>query len=199
MGNIFNKILEMAEGPERTAAIAQWVQALYTEDDIPVLVGGSAVELYTGGAYTTGDLDFVGHISPVARKAMIEAGFIRHGRNWIHEGAMIFLEFPSSSLGENERIAILNVGRFQIRIVCPEDLLVDRLAAWKHWVSPVDGVNSLLLYRAQSKFFDEEHLEKRAMAEDVQNALEAVRSLHREYPDDLPADEVLEKWSQKIK
>ena len=127
----------------------------------------------------------------------MEAGFTRHGRNWIHEGAKIFLEFPSSSLGENERKAILDVGRFQIRLVCPEDLLVDRLAAWKHWVSPVDGVNSFLLYRAQSEFFDEDHLEKRAMDEDVQDALEAVRSLYREYPDDLPTNEDLERWSQK--
>jgi hypothetical protein len=199
MGSVFKNILEMAEGPERTAAIAQWLQALYPEDNIPILVGGSAVELYTGGAYTTGDLDFVGHVPPVVGKAMMDAGFTRHGRNWIHEGAKIFLEFPSSSLGENERKAILDVGRFQIRIVCPEDLLVDRLAAWKHWVSPVDGVNSLLLYRAQSKFFDEDHLEKRAIAEDVQDALEAVRSLYQEYPDDLPANEELEKWSQKVK
>ena len=195
MDDTFKKILKMSEGPDRTAAIAHWLQNMYPEEAIPVLVGGSAVELYTGGAYTTGDLDFVGHISPVTRKALIEAGFTRHGRNWIHEGAKIFLEFPSSSLGEGERKAILTVGRLRIQIVSPEDLLVDRLAAWKHWESPVDGINSFLLYRAQSKSFDEDHLKKRAMAEDVQDTLEAVRSLSREYPHDLPPSEVLEKWA----
>lgn len=189
----------MAEGPDRTAAIAHWLQSLYREEDIPVLVGGSAVELYTGGAYTTGDLDFIGHVSSAARKALTEAGFTRYGKNWIHEGTRIFLEFPSGSLGEDERKAVLTVGRLRIQIVSPEDLLVDRLAAWKHWESPVDGVNSFLLYRAQSKSFDEDHLEKRTMTEDVQDALEAVRSLYREYTHDLPADEVLEKWSLKVR
>lgn len=195
----FTKIIQMAEGPARTAAIAQWVQSLYSEDDVPVLVGGSAVELYTGGAYTTGDLDFVGHISQNARKSLTEAGFIRHGKNWIHEKAKVFLEFPSSSLGEGERKAILNLDHFQVQIISPEDLLVDRLAAWKHWESPVDGVNSFLLYRAQNKFFDEDHLERRTTTEDVQDALEAVRSLYREYTHKLPGDGVLEKWSLKVK
>jgi hypothetical protein len=185
----------MAEGPERTAAIAQWLQALYPEDDMPTLVGGGAVELYTGGAYTTGDLDFVGYVPNPARKALIQAGFVKLGKNWIHEGARIFLEFPSSSLGEDERKAVLTVGRFLIQIVGPEDLLVDRLAAWKHWESPLDGVNSFLLYRAQGDSLDEGHLAKRALTEDVVDALEAVRSLYQKYPSDLPTDEVLEKWA----
>jgi hypothetical protein len=199
MDGSFENVLKMVEGPERTAAIAQWLQALYPEKDIPVLVGGSAVELYTGGAYTTGDLDFVGHVPTRTRKALKRAGFVRLGKNWIHDGAKIFLEFPSSSLGEDEREAVLTVGRFRIRIVCPEDLLVDRLAAWKHWESPVDGVNSLLLFRAQSDSLDEDHLAKRALAEDVVDALAAVRSLYQKFHGELPADEVLEKWSLKVR
>ena len=96
-------------------------------------------------------------------------------------------------------MAVLTVGRFRIRIVCPEDLIVDRLAAWKHWESPVDGVNSLLLFRAQSDSLDEDHLAKRALAEDVVDALAAVRSLYQKFQGELPADEVLEKWSQKVR
>jgi hypothetical protein len=195
MKDSFEKTLEMDEGPDRTAAIAHWLQSLYPEEAIPVLVGGSAVELYTGGAYTTGDLDFVGDVSTKVRNVLIEAGFVKLGKNWIHEEAKIFLEFPSSSLREGEREAVLNLGRFRIRIVSPEDLLVDRLAAWKHWESPIDGVNSFLLYRAQSKSFDEDHLEKRTTMERVQDALEAVRSLFLEYPHELPTEEVLEKWA----
>ena len=189
----------MAESPERTAAIAQWVQSLYPEKDIPILVGGSAVELYTGGAYITGDLDFVGYVPTQARKALTGAGFVKLGKNWIHEGAKIFIEFPSSNLGEGEREAVLNLGPFRIRIVSPEDLLVDRMTAWKYWESPLDGVNSFLLYRAQYDSLDKAHLEERSMTEDVLDVLAAVRSLYREYPDELPAHEVLEKWSLKVK
>ena len=197
MNDSFEKILKMAEGLDRTAAIAHWLQSLYRGDDIPVLVGGSAVELYTGGAYTTGDLDFVGYTPPMIRNILVKTGFVKQGRNWIHEGGKIFLEFPSGSLGEKERKAVLSVGRLRIQIISPEDLLVDRLAAWKHWESSIDGVNSFLLYRAQSQFFDADHLEKRAAAEEVQDALEAVRSLYQEYSSDLPTEEVLEKWARK--
>jgi hypothetical protein len=195
MDNLFQKILKMVEGSERTAAIAQWLQAFYPENDIPILVGGGAVELYTGGAYTTGDLDFVGHVPAPTRAALTQAGFVKLGKNWIHEDAKIFLEFPSSSLGEDKRKAVLTVGRFRIQIVGPEDLLVDRLAAWKHWESPLDGVNSYLLYRAQGDSMDEDHLGKRVMAEDVQDALEAVRILYQKFQGELPPDEVLEKWA----
>jgi len=199
MDDSFKKILIMAESPERTAAIAQWVQSLYPEKDIPILVGGSAVELYTGGAYITGDLDFVGHVPTQARKALTVAGFVKLGKNWIHEEAKIFLEFPSSNLGEGEREAVLNLGPFRIRIVSPEDLLVDRMAAWKYWESPLDGVNSFLLYRAQYDSLDKAHLEERSMTEDVLDVLAAVRSLYREYPEEFPAHEILEKWSLKVK
>ncbi len=189
----------MAEGPNRTAAIAEWIQGLYPSEDVPILVGGSAVELYTGGAYTTIDLDFVGHVPPITRKALVEAGFEKHGKNWIHDGAQLFLEFPSSSLGEDERKAVLTVGRFRVQIVSPEDLLVDRLAAWKHWESPIDGVNSFLLYRAQYDFLDEDHMEKRAKTEDVSDVLADVRTLYQKCHGALPSEKVLEKWSQKVK
>ena len=199
MDSAFKEILKLAEGPIRTAAIAQWVQSLYAEDEAPVLVGGGAVELYTGGAYTTGDMDFVGHVPARARKILTRAGFVRLGKNWIHEEMKIFLEFPSSSLGKNERKAVLTVGRFRVLIVGPEDLLVDRLNAWKHWESPVDGVNSFLLYRAQCDFMDEEHLGKRALAEDVLDALASVKTLFQNCQSGLPADEVLEKWAIKVR
>ena len=48
------RALQLSEGPRRTAAVVAWIQSLYASSP-PVLVGGAAVELYTGGAYTTGD------------------------------------------------------------------------------------------------------------------------------------------------
>ena len=51
-----SQILDLTDSPGKTAALVEWVQGLYEDDaTIPVLVGGAAVELLTGGAYTTGD------------------------------------------------------------------------------------------------------------------------------------------------
>ena len=59
----FETILALPEGIERTAALAAWFQSLFSPGaEVPILVGGAAVEIYSGGAYTSGDLDFVGEV-----------------------------------------------------------------------------------------------------------------------------------------
>ena len=56
----------------------------------PVLVGGGAVELYTGGAVTTGDFDLSCGRQDVLERIMQEHGFVRPSgpgamtRGWIH-------------------------------------------------------------------------------------------------------------------
>jgi len=67
----FPEAASLPEGPQRTAAIAVWIQSLFSEEkQVPVLVGGAAVEILTGGAYTTGDLDFVGSVPPSVRNIL---------------------------------------------------------------------------------------------------------------------------------
>jgi hypothetical protein len=198
MRKAFSTILDIAEGPERTAALTQWVQSLFEPDlDIPILVGGGAVELYTGGAYTTGDLDFVGNVPTSVSKALTTAGFTREGRHWIHEEGGIFLEFPSSALDAGAIAAFIEVASAKVLIISPEDLIVDRLAAWKFWVSPIDGVNAYLLYRIQYRDLDLERLRERAEIEDVSDALRAVDDLYDDYYDQMPPEEVLEQWAKR--
>jgi hypothetical protein len=73
------EVLATKEGPRRTAALVVWLQSLFEKDGtVPVLVGGAAVELYTLGAYTTGDVDLVGTVTPRVARALMAAGFERH-------------------------------------------------------------------------------------------------------------------------
>jgi len=68
--------LSLPDGPERTTAIVAWIQSLFTESaQVPVLVGGGAVEIFTGGAYTTGDLDFVGSVPKAIGTILENNGF----------------------------------------------------------------------------------------------------------------------------
>lgn len=198
MATDLRNILDMDQGPVRTAALCEWIQNLYPQKaDIPVLVGGSAVELYTGGAYTTGDMDFVGIVPSEVAKKLEKSGFEKKGRHWIHEEGKIFIEFPGSVLAVGTEAIELIFGSNSIIIISPEDIIVDRLSAWIFWRSSVDGVNAFLLYRAQFEAVDHDRLGECARIAEVTAALNAVKDLYKKFPDALPPKKVMEQWSQK--
>ncbi|MHB8799442.1 MAG: hypothetical protein ACYDBY_13360 [Thermoanaerobaculia bacterium] len=150
-----SEVLREPEGARRTALLVAWFQGLFPEaDELPILVGGAAVELYTGGAYVTGDLDFVGSVSPYVAKRLMEAGFEKRGRHWAHEAGRVFLELPGRSLEPaSEPVRLRRAGRVLL-VIGPEALLADRLAAWKYWGSTIDAANALLLLRALGERMD---------------------------------------------
>ena len=82
-------------------------------------------------------------------KALEEAGFRREGRHWIHGQGELFVEFPGSQIGEDERTAMLDVGGSAVLTLTPEDMIVDRLAAWQFWNSTTDGASAFLIWKAQ--------------------------------------------------
>jgi len=194
----FKEIVALPEGVARTARLVAWVQGLFGEGTPPVLVGGAAVEVYTGGAYTTGDLDLVGTISPEVSRALSSEGFVRRGRHWVHEGAQVFLEFPSAALAEGEKAVRLRVGACEVVAISPEDLLAERLAAWKHWRSAIDGANAWLLYRAQRSVLNRRRLAERCRAHDATDALGALQAFSRRARRRSPSDKEIEAWAQKV-
>lgn len=175
MENDFRSLLDLPPGPRRTAALVAWFQALYVAlgEEPPVLVGGAAVELYTGGAYTTGDLDFVGVVPEAVAERLRAEGFSKEGRLWVHSGD-IYIELPGRALETDERKARLDVGDGFVELLSPEDLIVDRLAAWKFWRSEVDGVNAYLIYRAQRDRIDGDRLRALAAKRRVTGAYEEL-------------------------
>lgn len=188
--------LSIPEGPNRTAAIVAWVQSLYTtEDRVPVLVGGAAVEILTGGAYTTGDLDFVGSVPSLVRKTLEANGFRRSGRHWINDTAEIFLEFPGDALDPTERSIRYEAFGYDLVLVSLEDLLVDRLGAWAYWKSGVDGANAFLLYRICRNEIDDRRLTRRAREAGFGSALVALRVFDREWAESDPDPDILEDWA----
>lgn len=192
----FADISRLPDGVERTARLVAWVQSLFDQGSCPVLVGGAAVELLTAGAYTTGDIDLVGTVPAPVAKALAAAGFSRSGRHWVHERAQVFLEFPSSALAEGEQAVRLRVGGCEVLAISPEDLLAERLAAWKHWRSSVDGVNAWLLHRAQRQLLDRRRLAARCRAHDAADALSALRAFARKQGDRRAPDREIEAWAR---
>jgi hypothetical protein len=194
----FHKAVSLDDGPMRVAALAAWVQSLAsTVDERPVLVGGAAVELYSGGAYRTGDLDFVGTLGKESVSQLETVGFQRQGRHWIHEEHHIFLEFPSSDLGEGERAAIIEVGDYSVLIIGLEELIVDRLAAWQYWSSEIDGANAVKLRQGSTTDLDLIRLREIAEARQVAPALDALEEFADGLASREPSAKELEVWARQ--
>jgi len=192
------EILSLDDGPAKTAALVAWIQGLSASDeDTPVLVGGAAVELYTGGAYTTGDIDLVGSMSRGVERSLREAGFERHGRYWIHEVGQVFVEFPGSALAPGEVAVWIEAEGQRVRVIAAEDLLVDRLGAWEYWRSSVDGVNAFLLWKAVEDRVDLARLQARVSDAGRTRAWRSLRDFAERWQAALPPAEEMESWANR--
>lgn len=163
-----------------------------------MLGGGAAVELYTAGAYTTGDLDFIGDVTDEVAASLEDVGFRREGRHWIHPEAELFIEFPGSAVQEHERTAVVDLGGFSVLVLSPEDMIVDRLAAWQFWSSTTDGASAFLIWKAQEKAIDLRRLASLADRRGVAKGLARLREFLRALGERAPSPEDLEKWANRV-
>ncbi len=141
-------------------------------DDI-VVVGGSAIEVYTRGGYVSGDIDLCA--PRVAVAPVLESwGFKRPGREWTRRDWKIVVDlvgkFPSGSM-RLTRVAETPYG--PVRLAAVEDLLLGRLALIKYWNEPDESVNARLL--AKLPDIDWPYLELRAQQERVADLLLELR------------------------
>jgi len=194
----FGDILQLPEGPAKTAALAEWVQGLYSPDcDPPVLVGGAAVELLTDGAYSTGDLDFAGSVPEQVALRLKEEGFERQGRHWVHQAGEIFLEFPASELASPETSLTMQIAGSTLEILSPEAVLADRLSAWEFWDLDQDGINAFLVWRAAYETLNKKRLE--ALIEDrrLNEAWKRFSRFAERHLNTEPTPEELSRWASK--
>ncbi|MEC9345406.1 MAG: hypothetical protein VYB54_04210 [Pseudomonadota bacterium] len=155
---------------------------------MPILVGGGAAELYTGGEFLSGDLDIVTPHQSVFEREIQKFGFVRSSgngkplRGFFHPTLDIGIEVVGSVLmdGQTSRdhIRIFDFSGQRIRIIAPEDLIADRMAQAFSGRSP----DSLMIEQAcliytLAEGLDFAYLNKRISAEtggsaDLQTLLE---------------------------
>lgn len=111
-------------------AAAAITQVLAPRQLRPVVVGGSAVEFYTRGAYLTADLDLVLAGLQEAAEAMEQLGFERRGASFIHPDVPLVVDFPPSPLaGDPARLSVVEIEGLPVYVSGIEDLVADRLRA----------------------------------------------------------------------
>ena len=174
-----DKNSRLKRGPEKTMLIASLIaEALQSISQDPILVGGAAVEFYTRGKYSTADIDMVTEGGKELVDLMLKLGFEKNGKDFVDRKREIYIEFPGSRLGSGEKVILVEVGKRKLRIISIEDLIVDRLCAYKFWQSGIDGVNALLLLEQLD--MDQTRLLERCLQEDVADALDLVQKIKKE-------------------
>jgi len=139
----------------------------FQDDKKPILVGGSAVELYTRGRATSLDLDLIGDVSKIA-PILLGQDFKRTGRHF-HKGR-IYIEIPSDTL-QGEKSVVFEYNGKKIRVISVVDLIIDRLCGCKFWKSEYDCEHARMLFASYMNKLDIEYLNERARAEDVSELL----------------------------
>jgi hypothetical protein len=144
----------------------------------PVLVGGGAVEFYTGSTVMTGDVDLTSPIQAELEEEMRRLGFIRPTgagkslRGWLHPDLKLGFEVvgssPMAGSADPARIRLVEPvgGHGWFRIISVEDLIADRMGQF------ASGSAQEMMGQAQALIrlypdADRAYLEKRIREETV--------------------------------
>lgn len=113
--------------------ISDYIKKKYDLD--LTVVGGLSVEVYSGGGYTTQDIDFVGVNHEKIMEGLVNLGFRRIGKDSVHDKLNIYVEVPSSVLeGSQERVINIETqDHYRLAIIGIDDILIDRLRALVQW------------------------------------------------------------------
>jgi len=123
-----------------------------------VLSGGSCVQIYSHGKYTSDDIDLIDRFNgghSLIKKVMFDMGFREHNRYFVHEDTSLFIEFPRGPLGVGDapvnNIATLEEETGILKLLTPTDCIKDRLAAYYHWDDP-QGLEQAVWVAEQNDF-----------------------------------------------
>jgi hypothetical protein len=147
----------------------------------PILVGGSALELYTDGGYGTADVDLALPSGPEVEAAFADLGFEKRGRFWVRPELGLYFEAPAPAglPGETAPRTVLDLDGLRVVVLGVEDLLVDRLRAWVHWKSDEDGRWAARLAALYARELDWDYLSSRTTQTGERAALDSLREAAR--------------------
>jgi hypothetical protein len=139
------------------------------------LVGGQAVETYTGGVFTTGDIDITTTDTVGTEELLSKLGFAREGMIWVSTRLGMAVHLVDSYPRRSLRARTVEVDGYTIKIVGVEDLIIDRLMAAKFWKSERDAEQAKALLNVFRESIDSAYLARLAKDESVYDFLVRAR------------------------
>ena len=121
--------------------LASYICTKLEENNIEVVLsGGSCVEIYSRGDYTSYDIDLINRYNDTffkIKSTMESLGFKEEGKYFTYKDTKYYIEFPSGPLGVGdapvEKIEEISTKYGILKLLTPTDCIKDRLAAYYHW------------------------------------------------------------------
>ena len=163
----FARFVDVPDRLERHLRAAAAVSRVLAARQLrPVVVGGSAVEFYTRGAYATADVDLVVPGLQEAAEALAQLGFERHGASFVHPDVPVVVDLPPEPLaGDPARLSVVEVEGQPVYIIGLEDLVADRLRAAAYWTDEGSKEWAVQLLAAHWDDVDWPYLQRLASSE----------------------------------
>ncbi|MFD1036583.1 hypothetical protein ACFQ15_18275 [Sphingomonas hankookensis] len=156
------------------AAVSEALRA--TGQPRPILVGGAAVEYWSGSAVATGDFDLCSPVQSELEAVMRDHGFVRPSgagvatRGWIHPELALGFEIvgsvPLDGLVDRNRIPLIEniLPDATFAILGVEDLIADRMGQYASGTAPDRIEQARLLFHLHPDL-DRDYLERRVREE----------------------------------
>lgn len=161
----------------KLVALSLLADRLRSDGIVPIVVGGTALAIYTAGGYETKDVDLALPIAPEVDSAFGELGFTKSGRFWVRPELDLFFVAPAPAglAGETAPRTEIEVDGLPVVVLGIEDLLLDRLRAVLYWKSDEDRRWSLRLARLWFDRIDWNYLAKVATSDEERETIASLR------------------------
>jgi hypothetical protein len=182
MDNLLEKIKKEKDIFKKHLLFSAWIsnELRKKDNDTPIVVGGSAVEIYVNPFYVSGDIDFVFRNRKEFEEILFSTGlFEKQGKNYISEDLGIFVEIVDDELsGSYSKVKEITVNidgkEYSINVIGVDDLIIDRLNACVHWKSESDCEMVKILIESYKNDIDLDYLLKRAKEELTEDKLKEI-------------------------
>lgn len=161
---------------EKKMLFLGWLNKQMPRGEKAILVGGSLVQFYSGGAYESVDIDLVARRREEISAILNDAGFKEDVRGFEDLELGIVVDVSTKGLRPTENVETVRFEGLEVPVVSLEDSITDRLLAAKFWRSNQDWEQALLLYRVNASKVDQAKLDAKAKANDVDDFAKRLRS-----------------------
>jgi hypothetical protein len=181
-------VLRLENETERKLAVAALIDDVVRELGFrAIVVGGVAVEFWTRGAYSTGDIDLYLPHGPAVDERLAELGLRREGMHWVDAEHDVLIEAPAGFPAATEEVTEVRLSTGQTALVlAPEDVLVYRLHEFVGTGHREVASQAISLLRSPD--IDEQRLRRRADEESLDTGLTELERLAER----VAAGEILE-------